>query len=71
MANSGCCYKEVYRFTHIAYLYSTCISSFFAAASPFLCSFFDIKLPNSLNRLEKYILYLIKICLKNCLASLS
>ena len=24
----GCCCKEVYRFTHITYPYSTCISSF-------------------------------------------
>ena len=25
---SGCCCKEVYRFPHITYTYSTCISSF-------------------------------------------
>ena len=37
---SGCCCKEVYRFPHnITHPYSTCISSFFAAASLFLCSF--------------------------------
>ena len=37
---SGCCCKEVYRFPHnITYPYSTCISSFFAAASLLLCSF--------------------------------
>ena len=36
--SSGC--KEVYRFPHnITYPYSTCISSFFAAASLLLCSF--------------------------------
>ena len=39
-AVSGCCCKEVYRFPHnIIYPYSTCISSFFAAASLLLCSF--------------------------------
>ena len=37
---SGCCCKEVYRFPHITYPYSTCISSFVAAASLLLCSFF-------------------------------
>ena len=37
---SGCCCKEVYRFPHnITYPYSTCISSFFAAASLLHCSF--------------------------------
>ena len=39
---SGCCCKEVYRFPHnniITFPYSTCISSFFAAASLLLCSF--------------------------------
>ena len=37
---SGWCCKEVYRFPHnITYPYSTCISSFFVAAS-LLCSFF-------------------------------
>ena len=35
---SGCCCKEVYRFPHITYPYSTCVSSFFAAASLLLCS---------------------------------
>ena len=29
---SGCYYKEVYRFLHITYHYSTCNSSFFVAA---------------------------------------
>ena len=38
---SGCCCREVYRYPHnITYPYSTCISSFFAAASLLLCSFF-------------------------------
>ena len=37
---SGCCYKEVYRFPHnITYPYSTCISSFFVAASLLLVHF--------------------------------
>ena len=37
---SGCCCKELYRYPHnITYPYSTCISSFFVAAS-LLCSFF-------------------------------
>ena len=36
----GCCCKEVHRFPNITYSYSTCISSFFAAASLLLCSFF-------------------------------
>ena len=35
---SGCRCKEVYRYLHITYSYSTCISSFFAAASLLLCS---------------------------------
>ena len=38
---SGCC-KKVYRFPHIIYPYSTCISSFFAAASLLLCSFLNV-----------------------------
>ena len=29
---SGCCCKEVYRFPHITYPYSTCISSFFCSS---------------------------------------
>ena len=37
---SGCCCKEVYRFPHITYPYSTSIKFFFAAASLLLCSFF-------------------------------
>ena len=38
---NGCCCKEIYRFPHnITYPYSTCISSFFAAASLLLCSLF-------------------------------
>ena len=37
---SGWCCKEVYRFPrNITYPYSTCISSFFAAASLLPCSF--------------------------------
>ena len=38
---SWCCCKEVYRYLHNNYLfsYSTCISSFLAAASLLLCSF--------------------------------
>ena len=36
---SGCCCEEVYRFPYMTYPYSTCISSFFAAASLLLCSF--------------------------------
>ena len=35
---SGCCCKEVYRYPHDNY-YSTCISSFLAAASLLLYSF--------------------------------
>ena len=31
--SSGCGCKEVYRFPHITYPYSSCICSFFAAAS--------------------------------------
>ena len=33
---SGSCCKELYRFPHITYPYSTCISSFFAAAASLL-----------------------------------
>ena len=40
---SGFCCKDrniyTYRFPHITYPYSTCISSFFTAASLLLCSF--------------------------------
>ena len=38
---SGCCCKEVYRYPHKNYNfpYSTCISSFLAAAFLLLCSF--------------------------------
>ena len=41
---SECCCKEVYRYPHNNYtfLYSTCISSFLAASSLFLCSFFKM-----------------------------
>ena len=35
---SWCC-NEVYRFPHITFPYSTCISSSFSAASLLLCSF--------------------------------
>ena len=35
------CCKEIYRFPHITYPYSTCISSFFAAAS-LHCSFLNV-----------------------------
>ena len=38
---SGCC-KEVYRYPHITYPYSICISSFFAAESLLLCSFLNV-----------------------------
>ena len=38
---SGCCCEEVhvYRFPYMTYPYSTCSSSFFAAASLLRCSF--------------------------------
>ena len=40
---SGWCCKEVYKFPHnITYPYSTCISSFFAAASLLRCSFLNV-----------------------------
>ena len=41
VVSGGCC-KEVYRYPPIIinFPYSTCISSFFAAASLLLCSFF-------------------------------
>ena len=38
--SSGCGCKELYRFPHITYPYSSCICSFFAAAASLLfCSF--------------------------------
>ena len=37
---SGCGCKEVYRFPHITYPYSSCICSFFAAASLLFVHFF-------------------------------
>ena len=40
---SGCCCKEVYRYPHNnTYPFSTCISSFFAAAFLLLCLFFNV-----------------------------
>ena len=36
---SGCCCKEVYRFPHITYPYSTCISSLFVATAHFSVNF--------------------------------
>ena len=40
---SGCCCKEVYRYPHNYYFpYSTCISSFLAAVTLFLCSFLNV-----------------------------
>ena len=35
---TGCGCKEVYRFPHTTYPYSSCICSFFAAASLLFCS---------------------------------
>ena len=37
--STGCGCKEVYRFPHITYPYSTCICSFFSRI-PTFCSFF-------------------------------
>ena len=44
---SGCCYKDrgiiyIYRFPHISYPYSTCISSFFAVSSISLYIYFFV-----------------------------
>ena len=39
---SGCGCKEVYRFPHITYPYSSCICSFFAAASLLFVHFFKM-----------------------------
>ena len=39
---SGWCCKEVYKFSHFTFPYSTCSSSFLAAASLLLCSFFKM-----------------------------
>ena len=36
---TGCGCKEVYRFPHITYPYSSCICSFLTAASLLFCSF--------------------------------
>ena len=38
---TGCGCKEVYRFPHTTYPYSSCIGIFFAAASLRFCSFFN------------------------------
>ena len=38
--SSGCGCKEVYRFPHITYPYSSCICSFFAAASLIFVHFY-------------------------------
>ena len=39
---TGCGCKEVYRFPHTTYPYSSCICIFFAAASLLFCSFFKM-----------------------------
>ena len=41
---SGCGFKEVYRFPHITYPYSSCICSFFAAASLLFVNFLYLRL---------------------------
>ena len=38
---TGCGCKEVYRFPHTTYPYSSCICSFFAAASLLFIHFFE------------------------------
>ena len=40
--SSGCGCKEVYRFPHITYPYSSCICSFFAAASLRFVNFLNV-----------------------------
>ena len=40
--SSGCGCKEVYRFPHITYPYSSCICSFFAVASLHFVLFFKM-----------------------------
>ena len=40
--SSGCGCKEVYRFPHITYPYSSCICSFFAAASLLFVHFLNV-----------------------------
>ena len=40
--SSGCGCKEVNRFPHITYPYSSCIFSFFAAASLLFVHFFNV-----------------------------
>ena len=42
MVSGYCCMDIIYKFPHITYPYSTCISTFFAAASLLLCSFLKI-----------------------------
>ena len=39
---TGCGFKEIYRFPHTTYPYSSCICTFFAAASLLFCSFFKM-----------------------------
>ena len=39
-SGSGC--KEVYKFSHITYPYSSCICSFFCSSIPTFCSFLNI-----------------------------
>ena len=39
---SGCCFKEVYRFPHIIYPYSTCISSSLQQHHYFFVHFLNI-----------------------------
>ena len=46
--SSGCGCKEVYRFPHITYPYSSRICSFFAAASQLYFFFYIMQIPHSL-----------------------
>ena len=41
----GCGCKEVYRFPHTTYPYSSCICSFFTAASLIFVHFFNVLVP--------------------------
>ena len=54
---SGCGCKEVYRFPHITYSYSSCICSFFAASSLLFVHFFSSKIIFNKSVLSEQVAY--------------
>ena len=64
VVSERCCKEVYYRYPHnnyyfLLYIYSTCISSFLAASSLFLCSFLNVFS-------FLFMLFLCNVIIKNC-----